>query len=329
LRRGRFIITTLIKDDFIDNTEVMIMKNTERIFQGHWLVLSMFVSIMLLFSYVHAKAVPEERTTGRLYLVGMGPGDPDLATLRAVRTVEEADVIICHAYLGEKFSHLLKGKVVEGPEVGAWIWHGYGKKASDFEGKEVDKFLRSEKARNRVINTVRRALSKGKCVAILDSGDPLIYGPWGWCLEEFKDADPVVVPGLSCFNAANAALKRDVTWSDTAKTTILTANDWPGMKDTIARLAREQVTMVIFTMGLEFKDLVKKLSESYGPQTPIAIVCHAGYKDKEHVIEGKLQDILEKTGKAQLPMEHLVYVGENVNFTWKPNNTDQCKPPVQ
>ncbi|MBW2095159.1 MAG: tetrapyrrole methylase [Deltaproteobacteria bacterium] len=299
------------------------MKKTEGVFKRHRLGCLLLVLLVLLFNHALAETPLQDRTTGSLYLVGMGPGDPDLATLRAVKVVKEADLIICHKHLGEEFSGLLKGKVVEGPELGVWIWHGYGKEAADFHGKDLDRFIKSQKARSLVISKIRKALSAGKCVAILDSGDPLIYGPWGWCLEEFEDADPVVVPGLSCFNAANAALKRDVTWSDTVKTTILTANDWPGRKDTIDKLARQNVTMVIFTMGLEFEDLVKKLSTSYGPQTPIAVVCHAGYKEKERVIEGTLQNILEKIGEDRLPMEHLVYVGENVDFRWKQKKTAQ------
>ena len=241
------------------------MKKTKGLFHGYRLACSLLALLVLFFSPAGAETPPPGKATGSLYLVGMGPGDPDLATLRAVKVVKGADLVICHKYLAEKFPGLLKGKTVEGPELGVWIWHGYGRKAADFQGKEREKFHESQKARDRVIFKIRKALSEGKCVAILDSGDPLIYGPWGWSLEEFEDANPVVVPGLSCFNAANAALKRDVTWSDTLKTTILTSNDWHGRRDTIENLARQNVTMVIFTMGLGFKDLVKKLSTHLRP----------------------------------------------------------------
>lgn len=282
-----------------------------------------FAAVLFLSVLVHVSAMakirsePATEEKGGLYLVGMGPGDPDLATIRAMKVVEESDLIICHKGLKEKFAGVLKDKEVLGPPEGVWIWHGYGKEASDFQGEELKKFQASEKARSKVIAQVRKAINERKTAAVLASGDPLIYGPWSWCLEEFQDLDPVVVPGVSCFNAAHAALKKDVTWSDTVKSTILTADDWPGTRDTIEKLAGNQVTMVVFTMGLELKDLITKLSAHYSQYTPAAIVCCAGYKEKEHVIKGTLGTILDKTLNKELPFEHLVYVGENIDFKWK------------
>jgi precorrin-4/cobalt-precorrin-4 C11-methyltransferase len=279
------------------------------------------VAVMVLFLFVPVRILAQRpeatKEKGKFYLVGMGPGDPDLATIRAMKIVEEADLIICHKRLKERFAGVLQNKEVVGTPVGVWIWFGYGKKASDFQGEELKKFQGSEKARGQLIAKVRKAITEGKRVAVLASGDPLIYGPWSWCLEEFQDLDPVVAPGLSCFNAAHAVLKKDVTWSDTVKSTILTANDWFGTRDKIEKLASNRVTMVIFTMGLELKDLIEKLSTHYSPHTPIAIVCYAGYKDKEYVVRGTLGAILDKIGDEKLPFEHLVYVGENVNFKWK------------
>ena len=282
-------------------------------------LLSSLIFLFLLTGCQHFNtegALAEANRRG-LSLVGMGPGDSDLATLRAMNIVEQADLIICHKGLKEKFARVLTNKEVVCVPANAWIWFGYGKNLSDFQGKELEKFLASEKARGDIIGKVRKAIGMGKRVAVLAGGDPLIYGQWSWCLEEFHDFEPMVVPGVSCFNAAHAALKKDVTWSDTVKSTILTADDWPGTRDTIEKLAENQVTMVIFTMGLELKALVNKLSIHYPSDTPIAIVCHAGYKEKEGVIESTLGAILNKTRDMKLPFEHLVYVGKNLNFKWK------------
>lgn len=284
------------------------------VFRGYIFIL------MVLFLSVTVHTSVQAATTkvkGSFYLVGMSPGDPDLTTVRAMNTIREADLIICHKAIKDKFARLLHNKAVMEPPAGVHIWNGYGKKACDFQGRELERFRKSEKARGQVTAKVRGAIKEGKTVAVLSSGDPLIYGPWSWCLEEFQDLDPLVVPGISCFNAAHAALKKDVTWSDKVKSTILTANDWPGTRDTIEKMAGNLVTMVIFTMGLELKDLIAKLSTHYPPSTPIAIVCHAGYKEKESVITGTLKTILDKTRNKNLPFEHLVYVGENLNFKWK------------
>ncbi|OEU62748.1 MAG: hypothetical protein BA867_04485 [Desulfobacterales bacterium S5133MH16] len=295
------------------------MHSKRRTLFGWSMAVMMIILLLSVSVHVWAQIDSETATKGKrsFYLVGMGPGDPDLATVRAMKIVEEADLIICHKSLNENFFRVLKKKKAMYIPVDGWIWFGYGKKAADFQGKQLEKFQSSEKMRGQVITKIREAIRKGKRVAVLASGDPLIYGPWSWTLEEFQDLDPVVVPGISCFNAAHAALKKDVTWSDTVKSTILTADDWPGTKDTIGNLASHQVTMVVFTMGLELKDLIEKLSTNYPPHTPIAIICHAGYKEKEHVIKGTIGTILDKTQNQKLPFEHLVYVGENLNFKWK------------
>lgn len=249
-----------------------------------------------------------------LYLVGMGPGDPDLATFRAVDIIRESDVIICSRSLKEKFSLVLYRKEVVSPPDGNWIWFGYGKKASDYEGEQLEKFLASEETRGQIIAKVRQAIKEGKRVAILDHGDPLIYGPWGWILEEFTDLRPSVVPGLSSFNAANAALKKGVTSGKHTKSVILTMPDLADMpeRDTIEKLARHQATMVIFmptVRNTKLKDLVSKISIYFPLQTPIALVMCAGYKEKERVIRGTLDNIVDKVGNESLPFEHLMYVG--------------------
>ena len=282
------------------------------------------VPVMALFLFVSVQTSAHqtrfEATTkvkGGLYLVGMGPGDPDLATVRALRIVEEADLILCCNGLTKKFHSFLNGKEVIVLSMGVGRWHGYGKNASDFQGEERKRVEASQKARSQIITKVRKAIKEGKSVAVLCHGDPLTYGAWVWCLEEFEDLNPVVVPGVSCFNAANAALKKDVTWSRKIKSTILTAYDWPGYRDTIEKLANNQVTMVIFTMGLDLKDIIARLSTHYPRETPVAIVCHAGYKAKERVIKATLETVLDKTRNKKLPYEHLVYVGENLSLKWK------------
>ena len=284
-------------------------------------------SLVVLFlslscQHVDIKDRPAETNKEELYLVGMGPGDADLATFRAMDIVQEANLIICSKSLKERFSSVLNSKEVVSPPDGVWIWHGYGKKGSDFQGKELEKFRASEKAREQIIIKVRQAINEEKTVAILDHADPLIYGPWSWILEEFEDISPTVVPGLSSFNAANAALKKGVTSGRLTKSVILTMPDLPEMskKDTIEKLARHQATMVIFmptVRNTKLKDLVAKLTTHYSPQTPIALVACAGYQEKERVIRGTLENIVNKLGDQSLPFEHLIYVGDFLTHEMK------------
>ncbi|MBC7351294.1 MAG: tetrapyrrole methylase [Thermogutta sp.] len=250
-----------------------------------------------------------------LYLVGVGPGDPDLITLRAIEAIRHADIIYCTDGLEKKFADYLAGKQVI---TGYWrLFEYYGQDINSLPEAEQPRARALAEKRNDFISQVRQAVARGKVVAILDSGDPLIYGPWAWCLEEFADLKPVVVPGVSCFNAGNAALRRGVTNAPKTKSVILTANDWPGKTDTVESLSVHRATMVIFTMRAEFDYFIEKLKTHYPPETPVAIVKYAGYQGKEEVIEGTLATIREQVDPKSLPFEYLIYVGDFLTYRQK------------
>ncbi|MCI5164133.1 MAG: hypothetical protein D3917_19385, partial [Candidatus Electrothrix sp. AX5] len=151
---------------------------------------------------------------------------------------------------------------------------------------------------------VRKAVAEGKTVAMLDSGDPLVYGPCSWSLAELNDLNTEVVPGVSCFNAANAALKTGVTEGEKSHSVIL-ASGW-----TVDEMARHQSTMVLFTMRNEFKKFIDTLTKYYSPDTPAAVVVRAGYAQDERVVQGTLGSLLDQVGKEKLPFEYMLYVGD-------------------
>jgi len=249
-----------------------------------------------------------------LYLVGVGPGDPDLITLRALGTIKKTDVVFCTDGIEQKFAAHLQGKEIV---KGYWrLFPYYGKDPSELSGEERRECDAIAQKRREFVGEVRQAVAAGKTIAILDHGDPLIYGPWAWCLEEFEDLRPVVVPGVSSFNAANAVLGRGVTTSELSKSVILTATDWPGKTDTIEKLSVHRSTMVLFTMRAELKDFIAKLSVNYPPQTPVAIVKNAGYQGKEEVVQGTLATILQQVGEHRLPFEYLIYVGDFLTYRY-------------
>jgi len=150
----------------------------------------------------------------------------------------------------------------------------------------------------------RAAVAEGKTVAMLDNGDPLIYGPCAWTLTELRDLDTEVVPGLSSFNAANAALRVGVTEGKDTHSVLL-ASGW-----TVDEMAVHKSAMVLFTMRTEFKKFIDALSKHYPSETPVAIVFSAGYAAEEKVMHGTLGSILDQVGKENLPFEYLLYVGD-------------------
>lgn len=271
-------------------------------------VCSLLVQVGMTFSWA---ALPESH----FYLVGIGPGDADLITLRAIEAIKRADLVFCSDSIKKKLDADLAGKQVV---TGYWrLFEYYGQDISVLNREERARAEALAKRRNEFIARVRDAVAANKTVAILDAGDPLVYGPWAWCLEEFADLKPVVVPGISAFNAGNAALRRGVTDAPKTKSVILTANDWPGKTDTVDKLAAMQTTMVIFTMRAEFDYFIRQLRTHYPPQTPIAIVKFAGYQDREAVVQATLGTIYDKVNPQTLPFEYLIYVGDFLTFRRK------------
>ena len=255
-----------------------------------------------------------ERSRNSTLLV-LGPGDADLITLRGLKTIEDADLIVCSKRAQEKFSPHLEGK--ELLDSGSYrLSRYYGKDCREFKGKERKECEKYTNKRNKLIKKIRRAIGDGKTVAVLGGGDPFIYGPSVWFLEEFADLNPVAVPGLSSFNAANAALAKTVTSSKPTKSVILTIGYSPESHKIIEDLAVHKATMVIY-MPKDLRDMVAKLFVHYPPQTPIAIVSYAGYKGKERVIKGTLETILDRIGNEKELKLYLVYVGDFLAYRRK------------
>ncbi len=276
--------------------------------------ISWIVATLVLIAAVARPAVATESPT-QLYLVGVGPGDPDLITLRAIDTIKRADIIFCMESIKERFSELMQDKQVIH---GYWrLFPFYGQDIEDLEGDQRAEAEKLAVRRNEFIAMVRKAVADGKTIAIVDSGDPLIYGPWAWTMEEFEDLKPVVVPGVSAFNAGNAALRRGITNSDFTNSVILTAADWEGKTDTIERLSTHRTTMALFTMRTEFEEFIRKLAINYPAETPLAVVKFAGYADREQVIQATVGTILEEVGQEDLPFEYMIYVGDFLNFRYR------------
>ncbi len=258
---------------------------------------------------------------GRLYLVSVGSGDPDNITLRAMNVIKDSEVIFCSTKMRDQFAILLQGKEIHDPGFG--IFGVYGKTPE--EGKQSKRFNYEEKMKEfEAINTIiRDAVKAGKTVSVLDSGDPTIYGPNVWYMEAFEDLKPEIIPGISCFNAANAALKKGVTSGIKAHSVILTASfgqeEYLG-PDSIEKLSENQATMVFFTMFLDMEAVVKKLKTHYPPETPVAIVLYAGFRDREEILQGTLDTIVEQTKGRKLPHEHLIYVGDFLAKRYKERN---------
>jgi len=257
--------------------------------------------LFLIFSFSIACA------EGRLYLVSTGVGDLDNLTLRAYEVIKKADVVFCSKWSCERMKDLIKGKEVY--DAGFGIFHLFYRKEKEIPSSEIRShdFNVEEKRKEleKITKIIRDAVKQGKIVAVLDEGDPTIYGPHIWYMETFKDLNPEIVPGISCFNAANAAIKRSIIRGKARSVTLAS-----GFSD-LENLAKTGTNLVLFTMRIkEITEVLKKIEKYYSPKTQVIFVFYAGYKDKEKVIAGTFEDIYEKIKGIQFPFEYLVYIGD-------------------
>ena len=114
-----------------------------------------------------------------------------------------------------------------------------------------------------------------------------------------------MVPGISSFNAANAALRQGVVGLGSL---LISSGTELGNADADRRL---RGTLVVFTQRAKLDELLPKLQGRYAADTPIAIVCDASYP-AERVIRGTLGTIRDVLGGERLPQLYLVYVGDGL-----------------
>ncbi len=248
-------------------------------------------------------ASPQPRT-GKLYLVGVGVGDPDNITVRAQNVLRQAQVIFISPRRREQFAELLAGKELHEPGRGLFkpMQRRY---LGDDEAQALEE---------RIQRIIRAAVADGKTVAVVDYGDPTVYGPQQGYLQAFRDLNPEVVPGISSFNAANAALATAITGGKHSSSVILTrakaAQEGYDGQDSLPRLAQTRSSMALFTMKMDLPRVVAQLKTHYPGDTPAALVLYAGESQRQRVIRATLDTLEAAVHGVELPFEHLLYVGD-------------------
>ncbi|MEE9905137.1 MAG: hypothetical protein K4305_06915 [Chlorobium sp.] len=267
---------------------------------------------------------------GHLFLVSTGTGDLDNMTIRAHKVITQADIVFTMQPEGadKRYGDLLKGKKLY-PAGHGLFWKrdraendnrkadGKAERAAKHaKGKEGDKDKDNRrrhedpaKLEAQARKVIREAVGAGRNVVVLDNGDPLVYGPHSGYLKEFEDLKPIVVPGISSFNAANAALQRGVIGGEGRAVILTSSKGGAGNSDHVKKLAESRSSMVFF-MNRSIPELVAELKTSYPGDTPIAIVADAGFRKEEKVIKATLDTIVGQLGPDKLPFAHLVYVGD-------------------
>lgn len=220
--------------------------------------------------------------------VGAGPGDPDLLTVKAAKLLAACR---CCVYAGSLVS----------PDVLALL--PAGAETYDSAGMTLEE----------VVAVYRSAQARGMDVIRLHTGDPSIYGA---IREQMNELDRLgiayeVVPGVSSFQAAAAALKTELTAPEVAQTIILTRSAGrtpvPPEQD-LEKLAESRSTLCLFLSVGNIGSMAAKLAKYYGSDCPIGVVFHASWPDQV-ILRGTLVDIAGKVKSAGISKTAMIIVG--------------------
>jgi siroheme synthase len=231
---------------------------------------------------------------GELFLVSAGIGDADNLTLKVLKTVQRADLVFAMQFVAQQLAdYLPEGVEVINPG------HGLFTPLARNDGDPVQIKQHEESIRQQV----RSAVAAGKCVVVVEFGDPTLFGPQVGYLEEFRNLKPVVLPGISSFNAANALLCQPLLHRGSQRLMMTTVWGMEGFTGTPPDV------LVLFTMKLELLALSDLLLQHYPAETAVALVFAAGFTGKEQVVHLNLDRLAEDGAALDIPWACLIYVG--------------------
>ena len=238
-----------------------------------------------------------EGCEGKVWLVGAGPGDPELLTLKAVRALSQADVVAYDELISDEILAMAPAHAERIP---------VGRRAKGCRYHE-------DKIHPAVIELAR----EGKVVVRLKGGDPLVFGRGGEEAEELAAAGiPCeIVPGISAALGAAAATGIPLTHREAASSvTFATAHAAQGDGDPKLAVTVPITGTVVLYMGLgRLEETARSLvAAGREPETPVAVIAHATRPTQRTVI-GTLATIAEDVARADLPAPALIVVGEVVS----------------
>ena len=238
------------------------------------------------------------RKSVRVWLVGAGPGDPELLTLKAARLLASADVVVHDRLVS--------------PEI---LAHLPRRATRVYAGKQRGRHTMTQGEINRLLVSLAR---KGKRIVRLKGGDPFIFGRGGEEALALARAGIAfeVVPGITAATGVAAAAGIPLTHRDLAQGCVLVTGarrkgaadlDWKG-------LARRDQTIVVY-MGLAGLERIARGLVAHGlsPRTPAAIIQQGTTAD-QRIVEGTLSALPRLAAEARLRAPTLVVIGRVVRL---------------
>ncbi len=248
----------------------------------------------LLETAVENAEAPADR--GEVFLVGAGPGDPDLLTFRALRLMQQADVVVYDRLVSQGVMDLVRRDA-----------------ECIYAGKERNKHTLPQESINALL--VRLA-QEGKKVLRLKGGDPFIFGRGGEEIETLTDENISfqVVPGITAAAGCSSYAGIPLTHRDYVQSCMFVTGH---LKDGTTDLNWDAIAQpnqtVVFYMGLQtVKELCKELVKHGLPSTTPAALVEKGTTQEQKVHIGDLNTLHEIVKKNKVKAPTLIIVGEVV-----------------
>lgn len=246
----------------------------------------------LAIDYKNLKTHPLIPEGGFIEIVGAGPGDPDLISVRGRKMLEQADLIL---YAGS----LVPKALTQCHKPGAVV------RSSASMNLEEQCALMKEH------------YDKGHFIVRLHTGDPCIFGAIQEQMAFFDEHNMRyhITPGISSFLAAAAELRSQFTIPERCQTIILTRGEGRTPmpeRERLHLLARSRSTMCIFLSAAIVDDVQRELLTEYPPETPIAACYHLTWPD-QHIYRGTLNELANIVHDNNLTLTTMIVVGEAID----------------
>ncbi len=263
----------------------------ERLLVEKQVVVSPLSPRRMTFALARFASFQERTTAGRVIFVGAGPGDPELLTLRACQALRRADVVI---YAGS----LVPEAILRHASAAARLHNS------------------ASLTLEQVMEITKAAVDNGQCVVRLHSGDTSLYSAIQEQLAILEDTgiDCEVIPGISAFQAAAAALKSELTLPEIVQTVILTRGEGRTKMpsgEALESLAQHKATLCVFLSARLAETVQAQLLTAYPPQTPVAIAYRVSWPD-EQIIVTTLANLANEVRRQRLTRTTLLLVGEAI-----------------
>lgn len=242
---------------------------------------------------------------GKVYIVGAGPGDPELITIKGYKKMNEADVIL--------YDSLIHHSLLNLPE--------FLKKEKIFVGKRKGRHSFSQEEINELL--LKYAL-EGKTIVRLKGGDPFIFGRGGEEIYYLKKhgIKVEVIPGITAALACAAELQIPLTHRDLGRSVIFltgyssaNAEDESGFPDLNWDILADESITLVFYMGLyHLEKITKRLIEKgRNKDTPAVVISKATYPDQK-IILGSLETIYQNSLEQSAEFPSLLIVGNVIQL---------------